>query len=85
MMQLRSLTQEKNNFKEEFNQEDKLMALFESYERRIDKINEVFYKVMVFLLSKKHRRSQKMPDLMYTIRSKAFSQSVLKTHAGLTS
>ena len=60
------------------------MALFESYERRIDKINEVLA-VMVFLLSKKHSRSQRMPDLMYTIRSKVFSQSVLKMHAGHTS
>ena len=44
-----------------------------------------YWLVMVFLLSKKHSRSQRMPDLMYTIRSKVFSQSVLKMHAGHTS
>ena len=49
------------------------MALFESYERRIDKINEVL------------NRSQRMPDWMFTTRSKAFSRSALRTHAGLTS
>ncbi len=59
------------------------MALFESYERRIDKINEVLT-AMVLLQSKKLKRSQRMPDLMYTIRSKVFSQSVSKTLAGHT-
>ena len=59
------------------------MALFESYERRIDKINSVLNSYAL-LLSKKLRKSQKTQVLMYTIRSKAFSQSVLKMHAGLT-
>ena len=31
------------------------------------------------------RRSQKMPDWTFTIRSKEFSRSVSRTHAGLTS
>ena len=61
------------------------MALFESYERRIDKINERIEQLWHCFYSKKLKRSQKMPDWMYTIRSKVFSQSVLKTHAGLTS
>ena len=39
------------------------MALFESYERRIDKINGVL-QAMVFLLSKKPKRSQKTLVLM---------------------
>ena len=48
------------------------MALFESYERRIDKINEVL-------------NSYGIAYWMFTIRSKAFSRSVLRMHAGLTS
>ena len=40
---------------------------------------------MALLHSKKLKRSQRMLDWMYTTRSKVFSQSVLKTHAGLTS
>ena len=44
------------------------MALFESYERRIDKINEVLNSYGIF-----------------TTRSKAFSRSVLRMHAGLIS
>ena len=42
------------------------------------------WQVMESLQSRKHRRLQRMPDLMYTIRLRAFSQSVLRTHAGLT-
>ena len=67
------------------------MALFESYERRIDKINEVLnsYGIAsleeVSLLWKRQRRSQRMPDWTFTIRSKAFSRSALRMHAGLTS
>ena len=58
------------------------MALFESYERRIDKINEV---LAGYGISSIEEAQQRMPDLMYTIRSKVFSQSVLKMHAGHTS
>ena len=58
------------------------MALFESYERRIDKINEVLNSYGIASLL---RRSQKMPDWTFTIRSKEFSRSVSRTHAGLTS
>ena len=71
------------------------MALFESYERRIDKINEVLNSygiasleeatATVSLLWKRQRRSQRMPDWTFTIRSKAFSRSALRMHAGLTS
>ena len=57
------------------------MALFESYERRIDKINSA----MESLLSKKQRKSLKMQALTYTIRSKAFSRSASRTLAGHTS
>ena len=57
------------------------MALFESYERRIDKINEVLAGYGISSIEE----AQRMPDLMYTIRSKVFSQSVLKMHAGHTS
>ena len=39
------------------------MALFESYERRIDKINSI---AMESLLSRKLRRLLRMPVLMYT-------------------
>ena len=44
------------------------MALFESYERRIDKINEVLNSY----------------GITFTIRSKAFSRSASRTPAGLT-
>ena len=57
------------------------MALFESYERRIDKINEVLAGYGISSIEE----AQQIPDLMYTIRSKVFSQSVLKMHAGHTS
>ena len=60
------------------------MALFESYERRIDKINEVLGQLRHCFSSKKQRRLQRMPDLMYIIRSKAFSQSVSRMLAGHT-
>ena len=54
------------------------MALFESYERRIDKINEVLNSYGIASL-------EEMPDWTFTIRSKEFSRSVSRTHAGLTS
>ena len=47
------------------------MALFESYERRIDKINEVLNSYGI--------------DWTFTIRSKASSRSASRTPAGLTS
>ena len=59
------------------------MALFESYERRIDKINEVLAGYGIASIEEA-QKIQKMPDLMYTIRLRAFSQSVLRMHAGLT-
>ena len=46
------------------------MALFESYERRIDKINEVLNSYGI--------------DWTFTIRSKASSRSASRTPAGLT-
>ena len=52
------------------------MALFESYERRIDKINEVLNSYGIASLEE---------DWTFTIRSKAFSRSALRMHAGLTS
>ena len=60
------------------------MALFESYERRIDKINSVL-NTMESLRSKKQRKSRKMQALTYTIRSKAFSRSASRTLVGHTS
>ena len=60
------------------------MALFESYERRIDKINAVLNSYGI-ASRKKQRKSQKMLVWTYTIRSKASSQSVLRTLAGHTS
>ena len=58
------------------------MALFESYERRIDKINSVLNSYGIASI-KKLKRSQKMLDWMYMLRSRAFSRSVLRTLAGL--
>ena len=52
------------------------MALFESYERRIDKINEVLNSYGIASLEEAEK-------ITYTTRSKAFSRSVLKMHAGL--
>lgn len=57
------------------------MALFESYERRIDKINSVLNSYGIASIEEL-RKSQKTQVLMYTIRSKAFSQSVSRTLAG---
>ena len=48
------------------------MALFESYERRIDKINSVLNSYGIASIEEL-RKSQKTQVLMYTIRSKAFS------------
>ena len=60
------------------------MALFESYERRIDKINAVLNSYGIASIEEA-KRLQRMPVLMFTIRSKVFSQSVSKTLAGHTS
>ncbi len=60
------------------------MALFESYERRIDQINAVLNSYGIASL-KRQRRSQRMLVLMYTIRSRAFSRSASRTLAGHTS
>ena len=56
------------------------MALFESYERRIDTINSV---LTAFLLLKKLKKSQKMLALMFTNRLRKSSRFVLKMPAGL--
>ena len=57
------------------------MALFESYERRIDKINEVLGSYGIASIEEAEK-SLKMLALMFTIRLKAFSQSASKTLAG---
>ena len=59
------------------------MALFESYERRIDKINSVLNSYGIASIEEAEK-SQKTQVLMYTIRSKAFSRSVSRTLAGHT-
>ena len=55
------------------------MALFESYERRIDQINKVLNSYGIASIEEAEKITKD------TIRSKAFSQSVLRTLAGLTS
>ena len=59
------------------------MALFESYERRIDKINAVLNSYGIASLEEAEK-IKKMPVWMFTIRSKVSSQSVLKTLADYT-
>jgi hypothetical protein len=56
------------------------MALFESYERRIDKINSVLNSYGIASIEEAEKIKTQV--LMYTIRSKAFSQSVSRTLAG---
>ena len=58
------------------------MALFESYERRIDKINSVLNSYGIASIEEAEKNHKKTQVLMYTIRSKAFSQSVSRTLAG---
>ena len=60
------------------------MALFESYERRIDKINSVLNSYGIASIEEAEK-SQKTQVLTYTIRLKLSSQSVSKTLAGHTS
>ena len=57
------------------------MALFESYERRIDKINSVLNSYGT-LPSKKQKRLQRMPDWTFMHRLKKSSRSVLKMLVG---
>ena len=59
------------------------MALFESYERRIDKINSVLNSYGM-LLSKKLRRSQKMQAWTFMLRLRRSSLFASRTLAGLT-
>lgn len=58
------------------------MALFESYERRIDKITEVLNSYGINSIEEAEKLLR-MQVLMYMIRLKKFSQSVLKMLAGL--
>ena len=60
------------------------MALFESYERRIDKIYRGFKELRYQLPSRRQRRLQKTQVLTYMIRLRRSSQSVLRMLAGLT-
>ena len=60
------------------------MALFESYERRIDKINSVLNSYGIASIEEAEKIT-KMQALTYTIRSKAFSRSASRTLAGHTS
>ncbi len=59
------------------------MALFESYERRIDQINAVLNSYGIASIEEL-RRLQRTLDLTFTSRLRRFSQFVLRTHAGLT-
>lgn len=59
------------------------MALFESYERRIDKINSVLNSYGIASIEEL-KRLQRMLDLTFMTRLKVSSQSVLRMHAGLT-
>ena len=59
------------------------MALFESYERRIDKINSVLNSYGIASIEEAEKIT-KDAGLNVTIRSKASSRSVLKTHVGHT-
>ena len=59
------------------------MALFESYERRIDKINEVLAGYGIASIEEAQKITKDAGLDVYN-RLRAFSQSVLRTHAGLT-
>ena len=59
------------------------MALFESYERRIDQINAVLNSYGISSIVEAEK-IQKMLDLMFTSRLRKSSQSVLRTLAGHT-
>ena len=59
------------------------MALFESYERRIDQINAVLNSYGIASIEEAERL-QRMQDWMYMLRSRASSRSVLRMLAGLT-
>ena len=60
------------------------MALFESYERRIDQINAVLNSYGIASIEEAERRLQRMQDWMYMLRSRVSSRSVLRMLAGLT-
>ena len=60
------------------------MALFESYERRIDKINSVLNSYGIASLEEAEKITKDAGLDVYAIRLKAFSRFVLKMHAGLT-
>ena len=57
------------------------MALFESYERRIDQINAVLNSYGISSIEEAEKITK---DLMYMTRLRRSSQFVLRTHAGLT-
>ena len=59
------------------------MALFESYERRIDKINEVLAGYGIASIEEAQKITKDAGLDVYN-QIRAFSQSVLRTHAGLT-
>ncbi len=59
------------------------MALFESYERRIDKINSVLNSYGIASIEEAEKIT-KDAGLMYMQWLRVFSQFVLKMHAGLT-
>ena len=62
------------------------MALFESYERRIDKINSVLNSYGIASIEEAEKKDhKKMLDWMYMLRSRAFSRSVLRMLAGACS
>ena len=59
------------------------MALFESYERRIDQINAVLNSYGISSIEEAEKITRTL-DLMFTIRLRRFSQFVLRMLAGLT-
>ena len=59
------------------------MALFESYERRIDKINAVLNSYGIASIEEAEKITKDAGLDVYNHDQRQFSQSVLKTHAGL--
>ena len=60
------------------------MALFESMERRIDKINSVLNSYGIASIEEAEKELPRMPVLMFIKWLKAFSLSALRMLAGLT-